>query len=91
MKNGSIRAAMGQGHKILVLDDDPDFRELCQELLATLPAEPEVNAASSGAHAIALLDSEPHSLLMTDLKMPNMDGFQVLSIVKRRFPHLKTT
>jgi len=90
MKNGSIRGAMGQAHKILVLDDDPDFRELCQELLATLPSEPEVNAASSGSHAIALLDSEPHSLLMTDLKMPNMDGFQVLSIVKRRFPNLKT-
>ena len=90
MKNGSMRGAMGQGHKILVLDDDPDFRELCQELLATLPTEPEVNAASSGSHAIALLDSEPHSLLMTDLKMPNMDGFQVLSIVKRRFPNLKT-
>jgi CheY-like chemotaxis protein len=81
---------MGKRHKILVLDDDPDFLELCQELLATLPSEPEVKAATSGSHAIAVLDSDPQSLLMTDLKMPGMDGFQVLSIVKRRHPDLKT-
>lgn len=81
---------MGLAHKILVLDDDPDFLELCQELLATLPSQPEVKSATSGNHAIAILDSDPQSLLMTDLKMPGMDGFQVLSIVKRRHPNLKT-
>jgi len=90
LKTRQYAAAMGQSHKILVLDDDPDFLELCQELLATLPSQPEVKSATSGNHAIAILDSEPHSLLMTDLKMPGMDGFQVLSIVKRRHPDLKT-
>ncbi len=81
---------MGNRHKILVLDDDPDFRELCQELLATLSSEPEISTASTGAHAIAMLEAEPFSLLMTDLKMPSMDGFQVLSVVRRRFPNLRT-
>jgi len=81
---------MGNGHKILVLDDDADFRELCQELLATLTSEPEISTASTGAHAIAMLESEPFSLLLTDLKMPSMDGFQVLSVVRRRFPNLRT-
>lgn len=81
---------MGNRHKILVLDDDPDFRELCQELLATLTSEPEISTASTGAHAIAMLEAEPYSLLMTDLKMPSMDGFQVLSVVRRRFPNLRT-
>ena len=45
--------------------------------------------ATSGSRAIALLESEPFSLLLTDLRMPNMDGFQVLAIVRRRFPGLR--
>ena len=45
--------------------------------------------ATSGSRAIALLESEPFSLLLTDLRMPNMDGFQVLAIVRRRFPALR--
>lgn len=81
---------MGPLHKILVLDDDDSFLELCRELLSTLPMKPEVRTASSGAHAIALLEAEPYALLLTDLRMPNMDGFQVLAIVRRRFPGLRT-
>ena len=47
---------MGAQTKILILDDETQFLDLCQELLATLPAKPEVRTASSGAHAIALLE-----------------------------------
>lgn len=81
---------MGAQNKILILDDETQFLELCQELLATLPSQPEIRTASSGAHAIALLEAEPYTLLVTDLRMPNMDGFQVLAIVRRRFPGLRT-
>ncbi len=77
-------------NKILILDDQLQFLELCQELLGTLPAKPAVRTASSGAHALALLEAESYSLLITDLRMPNMDGFQVLAIVRRRFPGLRT-
>ena len=76
--------------KILILDDEVTFLELSQELLSTLSAQPEVRTASSGAHALALLEAEPYSLLLTDLRMPGMDGFQVLAIVRRRFPSLRT-
>ena len=81
---------MASRHRILILDDEQAFLELCQELLVTLPSQPEIRTASSGAHAMALLASEPFSLLMTDLKMPGMDGFQVLTIVRRKFPTLRT-
>ncbi len=81
---------MAERHKILILDDDPAFLELCQELLGTLSSQPDIRTASTGGHAIAMMDSEPFSLLLTDLKMPTMDGFQVLAIVRRRFPNLRT-
>ncbi len=77
-------------HKILVLDDDTDWLELSREILAQLPSKPEVRTASSGKRALALLDAEPYRLLICDLKMPRIDGLQVLAIVRRRFPELRT-
>jgi CheY-like chemotaxis protein len=75
--------------KILLLDDDQQMLDLYQDLLKQLPSKPEVHVSNSGARAIALLDSEPFNLLITDLRMPRMDGLQVLAIVRRKFPHLR--
>jgi CheY-like chemotaxis protein len=77
-------------HKILVLDDDVDWLELSREMLSQLPSKPEVRTAASGKRALAMLDAEPFRLLICDLKMPRIDGLQVLAIVRRRFPELRT-
>ncbi len=77
-------------HKILVLDDDADWLELSREMLAQLPSKPEVRTATSGKRALAMLDAEPFRLLICDLKMPRIDGLQVLAIVRRRYPELRT-
>lgn len=75
--------------KILILDDEHDILEIYQEILARLPSQPEIHTADAGARAIALLESEPFNLLLVDLRMPTMDGFQVLAIVRRKFPTLR--
>src|SRR6266568_3313987 len=54
------------------------------KILLRLPSQPEIYTATSGARAIALLDSEPFSLLISDLSMPKMDGLQVLTIVQSK-------
>ena len=77
-------------HKILVLDDDADWLELSREMLTQLPSKPEVRTANSGKRALAMLDVEPFRLLICDLKMPRIDGLQVLAIVRRRYPELRT-
>src|SRR5450759_2184780 len=76
--------------KILFLDDDADVLALYQEVFSKLPSRPEVRTATTGARALTLLDAEPFRLLICDLKMPKLDGLQVLSIVRRRFPELRT-
>ncbi len=81
---------MDSPHKILILDDDPTFLELYKEWLSQLPSKPEVQTSTSGARAMAMLEAEPFRVLICDLKMPKMDGLQVLSIVRRRFPELRT-
>lgn len=77
-------------HRILLLDDDPDLLTTYGEILKQLPSTPEVHTATSGARALALLESLEFRLLITDLKMPKMDGLQVLSIVRRKHPELRT-
>ncbi len=77
-------------HKILLVDDDPDLLEVYRETFTSLPSQPEVHIAPSGARAIAMLESAPYRLLVSDLKMPKMDGLQLLSIVRRKFPELRT-
>jgi len=72
--------------RILILDDDQDFLDICRQLFASLPSQPEILTVDSGSRALSLLESEPYSLLLTDLRMPQMDGFQVLSIVRKRLP-----
>ena len=81
---------MAYRQRILILDDEQDLLEIYQEILARLPSQPEIATASSGTEAIAALESDVYSLLLVDLNMPQMDGFQVLAIVRRRFPALRT-
>lgn len=75
--------------KILLVDDDQDFLEVYWEILKTLPSGPGVHTASTGARALAMLESEPFNLLIVDLNMPKMDGLQVIAIARRKYPALK--
>lgn len=76
--------------KILIVDDDTGLVETYRDLLAALPSMPEVFTANTGARALSMLKSESFRLLICDLRMPKMDGIQVLSIVRRSFPELRT-
>jgi CheY-like chemotaxis protein len=76
--------------KILLVDDDPDLVDLYQAVLAQLPSKPEIRTANSGQRALAMLESETFRLMICDLKMPKVDGLQVLSVVRRKYPQLRT-
>jgi len=59
-------------------------------MLSALPSHPEILTANNGKRALSLLESEPVRLLICDLKMPRIDGLQILAIVRRRYPELRT-
>src|SRR5262249_4085918 len=77
-------------HKILLLDDDPDLLDMYREILAQLPSRPEIFTAVFGSRAMAMLEAGTYPRLIFDFKMPKMDGLQVLSIVRRKWPQLRT-
>ena len=81
---------MSKPQKVLLVDDEQDLLDLYREILSQLPSRPEIITSASGARALALLESEEFNLLVCDLNMPKMDGLQVLSIVRKKYPNLRT-
>lgn len=81
---------MDEPLQILVLDDDDDWLALCREQFAGLSSHPEVLTCNNANRALALLETERIRLLISDLKMPRIDGLQMLAIVRRRFPAVRT-
>jgi DNA-binding NtrC family response regulator len=73
--------------KILVIDDEPIVRKSCEKTL--IPEGYEVHLASSGSEGLALLEKESFSLILLDLKMPDMDGIEVLKKIKKQLPDIR--
>ncbi|MDE3099031.1 MAG: response regulator [Verrucomicrobiota bacterium] len=72
------------------MDDDPDWLDVCREALSQLPSKPQIRTTNNGPRALAMLDAAPFRLMICDLKLPKMDGIQVLSLVHKRYPDLRT-
>lgn len=66
---------------ILIAEDDPASRELLVEVLRK--AGYSVVEASDGAEAVALLDQQRPDLVLLDIQMPKLDGFQVLQHLRQ--------
>lgn len=75
-------------YRILLVDDEAPIRKTAQ---AILQAEGyDVVTAEDGLDALRCLTGPIPELLITDLRMPKMSGFELLAVVRRRFPQLPT-
>ena len=74
----------GQDVRLLVVDDDEFIRAVIRERLKIEGFS--VDEAQNGKEALARLDKEDYSILLTDLRMPEMDGISLLQEVNCRFP-----
>ena len=72
------------GLRVLVVDDEPDAREVVAEMLQRCHAI--VRAVGSAAEALELVPSFRPHVLLTDLAMPEMDGFALLREVRQLPP-----
>jgi len=79
-------AAGADRPKILIVDDEQAVRDLLSKTLTM--AEYEVDTASDGRTALERLHSSAYDLLITDLKMPGMDGLSVIREARRQSPDL---
>ncbi len=75
------------GHRILVVEDDPDTRELACELLAALGHA--ASGSASAEQALALLKEHKIDILFTDLNLPGLSGIELATRAMASQPTLK--
>jgi CheY-like chemotaxis protein len=71
-------------YRILLVDDEAELRNAGKHLLQAQGYE--VLCAEDGFEALAALKQALPDIIISDLEMPNMNGFEFLSVVRRRFP-----
>jgi CheY-like chemotaxis protein len=76
----------GFSHRVLVVDDDPRVIHVSRLILEAKGFE--VRTAADGFEALVELRRSLPDVIISDLRMPNMSGFELLSVIRRRFPHI---
>jgi signal transduction histidine kinase len=71
---------------ILVVDDEEPVRDVVSKLVKHIGYP--VLMAANGKHALDLMRKEPVTILITDIKMPEMDGFELMKAALAEFPDL---
>jgi two-component system NtrC family sensor kinase len=74
----------GSGHSVLVVDDEPEVRALLAEIL--LGSGHRVTSAASGNEALERLATERFDVIVTDIRMPGLDGIGLYGEIERRWP-----
>jgi HD-like signal output (HDOD) protein/CheY-like chemotaxis protein len=74
--------------QILFVDDEPMVLKGLQRTLRKMRTEWDMAFSSSGKEALDILGQQPIDVIVSDLKMPEMDGMQLLTEVKARHPHV---
>jgi PAS domain S-box-containing protein len=75
-----------RGAHVLVVDDDAGVRSTVSELLELDGCR--VEQAGNGIEALEMLEREPFDLVLSDVVMPDMDGYDLYQEARRRFPDL---
>jgi len=69
--------------RVLVVDDDPSIREALSQALA---AEMELRVADSAEQALAMLSTAAPDVILSDVRMPGLDGLALLRLLRERAP-----
>src|SRR4051794_14766255 len=73
---------------VLVVDDEPSVLFALSEGVSDRRGGVRVVTAANGIEAVAVLEAEPVDLVLSDLRMPDMDGFELLAFLRRNHPSL---
>jgi CheY-like chemotaxis protein len=72
--------------RTLIAEDDPSVLQTVAKMLRATGYD--VETATDGFEALLHFQDQAPDLLLSDLNMPAMSGFELLSVVRRRFPHV---
>lgn len=75
------------GHTLLLVDDDPTVHELLAAVLRS--PEWQLDSAYDGLEGLARVEAQPYDLVLTDVRMPGMDGLELLHHIHQIRPETK--
>ena len=75
-------------NKILIVDDDAIIRTLLVRLLKKIKKDFQIMTAADGCTALEVLKETSVDLVLTDYKMPGMDGLETFAEMKKLYPNL---
>ncbi|WP_051434382.1 response regulator [Desulfonatronum lacustre] len=73
-------------YRILFVDDEPQVLQGLRRMLHSQSREWELHFAPGGKEALEVMAATPMDVVVSDMRMPGMDGIQLLNEVKERFP-----
>ncbi|MBI2472480.1 MAG: HDOD domain-containing protein [Planctomycetes bacterium] len=74
--------------KILLVDDEPKVLQGLQRMLRSMRHEWDTEFATSGQEALEILAKSPFDVIVTDMRMPGMDGVRLLMEVMKKYPNV---
>lgn len=74
--------------RILFVDDESKILEGLQRMLRPERHRWEMAFASGGAAALSLLEAAPFDVIVSDMRMPGMDGAALLKVVRAKYPNV---
>lgn len=81
------QSSLNGTENVLIVDDESTIRKMTQEILSSHGYK--VFCSSSGKEALAILENEKIDLVLSDVIMPEMDGFELAHIIHYSYPIIK--
>ncbi len=83
---GSSATAIGEKLRVLFVDDEPEILGGLRRMLRSRRHEWDMQFVESGEEALLAIDREPFDVVVSDMRMPGLDGSALLKEVKERTP-----
>ncbi|MBT7093976.1 MAG: response regulator, partial [Bacteroidetes bacterium] len=79
---------MKEKRHILFVDDEPNILSSLRRMLFSMQSKWKMSFVNNGKEALKILSEEPIDVIVSDLNMPVMDGYELLTKVKKNYPNI---
>jgi YesN/AraC family two-component response regulator len=86
VREAPVGGSAPRAQTILIVDDEVDILESLKQLFEVSLKDVKVETAEGGAAALAIIKAQPVDLIVTDYKMPGMNGLEFLNEAKKLVP-----
>ncbi|MEJ2633744.1 MAG: response regulator [Calditrichia bacterium] len=80
---------MSKVKRLLIVDDEETLTFSLYQTFINAPMECEVLTAASGLEAVSKVEEKPFDVVITDIKMPGLDGLDLVAMIKAHNPNTR--